>query len=162
MSKNGYCIFDYNKLCNNCGECDRCDIDPSKKCNNCGKCLEEGGYDMKAIKIDEVVMGDEKLDTDESSKNSVKMVNTAIKSTNTGLNCQDKKTCTDKEIENDNTKDEEIHTDVDSSNNWKPNIEYIDDVEGLNDLLKDIKKLDEVAFEEFPGLIRFKNERYKN
>lgn len=152
MSKNGYCIFDYNKLCNNCGECDRCDIDPNKKCNNCGECLEEGGYDMKAIKIDKVVMDDEKLDTDESSRNSVKMVSTAVKSTNTKLNCQD----------NDNTKDEEIHTDVDSSDNWKPNIEYIDDVEGLNDLLKDIKKLDEVAFEEFPGLIRFKNERYKN
>lgn len=52
MKKN--CIFDKNKLCNDCGECYICELDSKKVCNNCGKCLELEGYDMKAIKIDEI------------------------------------------------------------------------------------------------------------
>lgn len=37
MSK--YCILDPEKLCIDCGECDRCDLDKDKICDNCGKCL---------------------------------------------------------------------------------------------------------------------------
>jgi len=52
MSKD--CIFNNKKICNDCGECDVCELNSNKKCNNCGKCLELEGYDVKAIKIDEV------------------------------------------------------------------------------------------------------------
>lgn len=55
---NKACIFNTNKHCNNCGECDICDLDPRKKCNNCGKCLELEGYDVKAINIDEIFEND--------------------------------------------------------------------------------------------------------
>lgn len=51
---NELCIFNNNKKCNQCGECDKCDLYPGKKCNNCGKCLEIEGYDIRAIKIEEV------------------------------------------------------------------------------------------------------------
>lgn len=159
MSENKYCIFNYNKLCNNCGECDRCDIDPNKKCNNCGKCLEDEGYDMKAIEIDKVVLDGEKLDTNKNSKDSEKIAKPLAQNSDDECECQNEKVHADEEAENSN---DNIQDDVDSIDNWKPNVEYIDDVEGLNDLLKDVKKLDEVAFEEFPGLIRFKNKRYKN
>ena len=34
------CVL-YDKICDGCGECLMCDLDPTKKCDNCGKCLEE-------------------------------------------------------------------------------------------------------------------------
>lgn len=36
-----YCVLDKSKICNDCGECLRCDLDPSKLCDNCGKCIRE-------------------------------------------------------------------------------------------------------------------------
>lgn len=40
------CVLNEAKICDNCGECDRCDLDPAKICDNCCKCItnEEGGY----------------------------------------------------------------------------------------------------------------------
>jgi len=49
-----YCIFDEKKVCNDCGECNICEYNRDKICDNCGKCLEIEGYDVKAVKIDEV------------------------------------------------------------------------------------------------------------
>lgn len=34
-----YCLLNDNKLCDGCGECERCELDPNKLCDNCGKCL---------------------------------------------------------------------------------------------------------------------------
>ncbi|OFI07754.1 hypothetical protein CLOACE_01020 [Clostridium acetireducens DSM 10703] len=53
--ENKLCIFNSNKVCNNCGDCIKCDLDKNKTCNNCGKCLELEGYDLKAIKINEII-----------------------------------------------------------------------------------------------------------
>ena len=58
---NKICIFNEEKLCDECGDCTRCDLDSSKICNNCGKCLQMEGYDLKAIKIDDIID-----DTDEA------------------------------------------------------------------------------------------------
>ena len=33
------CVLYDDKICDNCGECMRCDLDPNKLCDNCGKCL---------------------------------------------------------------------------------------------------------------------------
>jgi hypothetical protein len=57
MSK--LCIFEKSKACDNCGECNICDLNPKKVCNSCGKCLELEGYDMKAIQIDAVLENEE-------------------------------------------------------------------------------------------------------
>ncbi len=46
------CIL-YERECINCGECDRCDLDPNKICDSCGKCLESE-LDYRAIKITEI------------------------------------------------------------------------------------------------------------
>lgn len=62
MNKN--CIFNSKKQCNNCGECEVCDLNPKKKCNNCGKCLEMEGYDLKAIKIDEIYEDSTEIEDD--------------------------------------------------------------------------------------------------
>lgn len=58
---NKMCIFDKSKICDDCGECYICDLDSNKKCNNCGKCLELEGYDVRAIKIDEIFENNEEL-----------------------------------------------------------------------------------------------------
>lgn len=35
------CVLYDDKICDNCGECMRCDLDPNKLCDNCGKCLKK-------------------------------------------------------------------------------------------------------------------------
>lgn len=46
--------MDETKLCDNCGECDKCDLDNTKICDNCGKCIEYGENYAK-IKIDRII-----------------------------------------------------------------------------------------------------------
>lgn len=38
------CVIDETKICDSCGECDRCDIDPQKLCDNCCKCITADDY----------------------------------------------------------------------------------------------------------------------
>jgi len=50
MSKQKECLLYDNRICNGCGECDRCDLDPSKLCDNCMKCMGDE-VDFRAITI---------------------------------------------------------------------------------------------------------------
>ncbi|MHC1721198.1 MAG: hypothetical protein AB9844_11125 [Clostridiaceae bacterium] len=57
--------MDENKICDDCGKCDICDLDISKICDNCGKCLGgEGEYASKAVEIDEIIEDEEIGETD--------------------------------------------------------------------------------------------------
>lgn len=47
----------YDRPCNDCGECDRCDLDPEKTCDNCGKCLDM--KDFASIQIDGIFQSEE-------------------------------------------------------------------------------------------------------
>ena len=47
------CVLDDKKLCNDCGECDYCDLNPFKICDNCGKCIDTD-EEYKEIKIDKI------------------------------------------------------------------------------------------------------------
>ena len=49
-----YCVLDENKVCDDCGECNRCDLNPDKICDNCMECLKTGA-DYRAIEIDEII-----------------------------------------------------------------------------------------------------------
>ena len=49
-----YCVFDEDKICDECGECTVCDLDPNKICDNCMKCVNTGA-DYSAIEIDEII-----------------------------------------------------------------------------------------------------------
>jgi len=44
----------YDRVCIECGECDRCDLDPNKVCDSCGKCLEMD-KNYKIIKITKII-----------------------------------------------------------------------------------------------------------
>lgn len=51
------CVL-YDRICNNCGECDYCDLNPVKLCDNCGKCLEND-KEYREIIIDGVILSNE-------------------------------------------------------------------------------------------------------
>ena len=63
----GMCVLEDDKKCNECGECDRCDLDPSKICDNCGACIseyntnEKGFVEIPIDKID-ITAGDATLE----------------------------------------------------------------------------------------------------
>ena len=46
------CVL-YDRECIDCGECDRCDLDPNKICDNCMRCVN-GDQEYRSILIDEV------------------------------------------------------------------------------------------------------------
>lgn len=54
---NKQCVL-YDRECTNCGECDRCDLDPDKICDNCMKCIK-GDNEYRAIAIDGIELFDE-------------------------------------------------------------------------------------------------------
>ncbi|MHB1391819.1 MAG: hypothetical protein ACYCYE_01860 [Clostridia bacterium] len=47
-----------DRECNDCGECDICDLNPDKICDNCCVCIEKGA-DFNSIEIDEIIEGDD-------------------------------------------------------------------------------------------------------
>lgn len=151
---NKKCIFNSNKDCTNCGECDRCDLNSNKKCTNCGKCLELEGYDMKAIKIDEIL--EDKIDEEELQQENENHYHVHKKENELEFQYeeQSKHKSLSKETDNDNFKDNKFETMDDK-------IEYIDDIEGLREIIEDEGAFKDLTYEEFPGLIRFKGEERK-
>lgn len=49
------CVLDENKLCDDCGECDYCDLNPFKRCDNCGRCIGSD-EEYRELKIDDIVI----------------------------------------------------------------------------------------------------------
>ncbi|WP_017416110.1 hypothetical protein [Clostridium tunisiense] len=132
------CIFHNTKSCNNCGECDTCELNKNKVCDNCGKCLQLEGYDVKAIKIDEVF---EQADGATDAKLDV---NVNLEDFSDFDNMEDD---TFEELLVDS--EEEYIDALDDENNWQ----YIDDLEEVKNLLDDTDNLNELGLEKYPGLI---------
>lgn len=44
----------YDRICTECGECDKCDLNPDKICDSCGKCIEVN-ENYKIIKITKII-----------------------------------------------------------------------------------------------------------
>ncbi len=155
---NKQCIFNFNKVCNDCGECNKCDLNSNKKCNNCGKCLELQGFDMKGIKIDEIL--EEKNDISEFNEEIKKIDNDSQENTEIekGNNREEKKICDAAEISSEKN---EYITDDDIINeefkDMDDNIEFIDDIEGLREILEGEGDSKDLTYEEFPGFIRIKD-----
>ena len=55
------CIL-YERVCVECGECDRCDLDNDKLCDNCNQCMMTEGVDFRAIRIDGLLTKEESLE----------------------------------------------------------------------------------------------------
>ncbi len=65
MAKQRMCVLEEGKICDGCGECDRCDLDPNKICDNCMKCVS-GDNEYRAILVDEIALESE-LDKDDAA-----------------------------------------------------------------------------------------------
>ncbi len=53
MDKVRMCLLDETKVCDDCGECDRCDLDPNKICDNCCRCLAlEDESEFRTVTVD--------------------------------------------------------------------------------------------------------------
>ncbi|HHW92398.1 MAG TPA: hypothetical protein GX735_06890 [Firmicutes bacterium] len=50
------CVLE-DRVCNDCGECLFCDLDPIKVCDNCGECIATDA-DYRAIAIDAIILPD--------------------------------------------------------------------------------------------------------
>jgi len=153
MSKD--CIFNNKKICSSCGECEVCELNSIKKCNNCGKCLELEGYDVKAIKIDEVFEDEvtEELEDNLYSKNEI------VLSEEEEDNTQNEIDELPKFEEYDSLLLEEELSKLNKDDFIPENDEvweYIDDVEGVKELLENEDDNSGLLHEEFPGLIRLK------
>jgi hypothetical protein len=135
-----YCIFDSGKLCDDCGECEICDLDRTKKCNNCGKCIEMEGYDMRAIKIDEIIEDEENANVEEGNENEY---------------------IEDCSIENQYQLSKDYYSNKESIEDAFDNgsIQYIDDVDGLTEVLQNEENFKKLMHEEYPGLIKIKNNK---
>lgn len=57
MSKK-ICVLDEMKICDDCGDCGRCDLDPAKTCDNCMKCVKTDA-EYNAVEIDEIIEADQ-------------------------------------------------------------------------------------------------------
>lgn len=126
--KNCYCVLDKNKLCDDCGECDICDLNPDKKCDNCGKCLEMKDYDMKAVKVDDIIDDEDEFRTYEKDEEEYCL--------------------------NDFHSHLADGKGNDSNSEEDSNVEFIDDIDGLKEALENEEIFKKVAYEEYPGLIR--------
>lgn len=49
------CVLEDGKICNDCGECEYCDLNPFKKCTNCGRCIDSE-EEYRELKIDQVIL----------------------------------------------------------------------------------------------------------
>lgn len=159
--KREVCVFNNKKSCTDCGECEKCDLNPNKKCNNCGKCLEMQGYDMKAIKIDEIIEDDlEEKDHELQSENNKEPEDFSVSEDDineTEEDFEQKELLYDEYMDDYESSAEKQDEDV-----WNDNIEYIDDIDGLSELMEDEDKLKELTCEDFPGFIRFKRRNEYN
>lgn len=155
MSKQ--CIFNSTKICNDCGECDRCDLNSNKKCNNCGECLQLQGFDMKGIKIDEIL--EEKTDMNKVNEQVKKTENHSHKNTEIGEgeDPTEEELCIDTQTISEKTEYNEVDADNEDFKDMDDNIEFIDDIEGLREMLDGDGEFKNSTYEEFPGFIRVKN-----
>ncbi|WP_251859559.1 hypothetical protein [Clostridium sp. Marseille-Q2269] len=152
------CIFDYTKKCTNCGQCEVCDLDSNKKCDNCGECLQREGIDTNAIQIDDI-----KEDKNFVNKDDLEKV---LKEDEEELESSKQ---LEEDIKNDFLNESELLKDYDEDfkeqglyaieNIDGVQIEYIDDVDGLGELIEDESRLKKVAYEEFPGLIKIREDK---
>ena len=58
ISRKAYTIIIDTNKCDNCGECEMCDLNPEKICDNCGKCIETDG-DYGSLQIDDILLSTE-------------------------------------------------------------------------------------------------------
>ena len=57
------CVL-YDRDCIECGECERCDLDPDKICDNCMQCVN-GDAAYRAVLVDGITLAHEEIGKEE-------------------------------------------------------------------------------------------------
>jgi len=52
-------MLEENKICDNCLECNFCDLYPGKICDNCAECIDDEDVAYRAIEIEDVIFNEE-------------------------------------------------------------------------------------------------------
>ncbi|WP_234120751.1 hypothetical protein [Clostridium hydrogenum] len=133
------CVLNSNKVCDDCGECDKCDLNPEKICNNCGKCLNIDGFDTRSIRIDDVIEDETEIKKYEEELDEEETEETNLVNENELLN--------DYDDDYVNTDDKEV------------DLELIDDIDGLNEILEDEEKRTKYTEETYPGMFVIKKQK---
>ena len=135
-----------------------CDLSSSKKCDNCGQCLELEGIDTKEVRINELIVENDK-------KDNIKVVND-LKVAEDKINQKQEEVCEKEDdssveglesdepvdLEYDLQESEESMDVMDNEELW----DRIDDVEELAEIMADESIKDRLMDESFPGLYRMK------
>lgn len=135
---NKTCIFDITTSCNNCGDCDRCDLDKNKVCNNCGDCLNLD-KDKKSILIDGIIE-----DPEEVKK---------LEEDNYDYDKEDSSDEIFNDYDEDYVRDEKDDMPID--------IELIDDIDGLKEMLESDNENErsKIVEEKYPGFFVIKKQK---
>lgn len=65
------CILE-DRLCTECGECDRCELSPEKICDNCCQCIDSKA-DYVGIEIDDILLNTEEPQTQHQLRKSFRI-----------------------------------------------------------------------------------------
>ncbi len=153
------CIFSSVKECNECGNCNICDLNSEKICDNCAKCMELQGIDTKAIGFEDI----------QSEEVKAKSKKEAILDLESMLNDEDEKVSAelwDDSLEDANTEPDAAITiesiefsledyDPNETFDMDENVVYLDDVDGLGEIMNDPQMKDTYLNENYPGLLKF-------
>lgn len=155
------CIFSSVKECNECGNCNICDLNSEKKCDNCAKCMELEGIDTKAIDFtaiqsEEVKATSKKeaiLDLDSMLNDENETVSAALWGDSKGNSNEE----LDVALKIENTEFSLEGYDPNETFDMDENVVYLDDVEGLSEIMTDPEMKGMLLNENYPGLLKYKD-----
>ncbi|WP_026882230.1 hypothetical protein [Clostridium akagii] len=122
------CVLDSTKKCNECGTCDKCDLNPEKICDSCGECINLELGEKKEILIDKILE-----DPDE-----IKEYEEGFSDDESGL---DENLLDD--YDDDYVRDEKDDLPYD--------LQLIDDIDGLSEMIDEDRKAKQLLEEKSPG-----------
>lgn len=122
------CVLDSTKKCNECGTCDKCDLNPEKICDSCGECINLELGEKKEILIDKILE-----DPDE-----IKEYEEGFSDDESGL---DENLLDD--YDDDYVRDEKDDLPYD--------LQLIDDIDGLSEMIEEDRKAKQLLEEKSPG-----------
>ncbi len=128
------CVLDSKKICNDCGTCDKCDLNPEKICDSCGECINMELKGKKEILIDKIIEDPDEIRAyeEEFSEGDSSELDESLLD----------------DYDDDYVRDEKDDLPYD--------IELIDDIDGLSEMIDEDRKAKQLLEEKSPGFFVIK------
>lgn len=65
------CVLE-DRLCTECGDCDRCELNPDKICDNCCQCIDSTA-DFRGIQIEDILLNTEDVKSTHQTGRSLRL-----------------------------------------------------------------------------------------